>query len=75
MVVKLAGRVCKLYSTFSQLRRLCKQDSTAAALSWMLYELATHPEDIQKLRRGILDTVGPVEAPTYEDLKNMKFLQ
>ena len=41
----------------------------------MLYELATHPDDIQKLRREILATVGPVEAPTYEDLKNMRFLQ
>lgn len=63
------------YHFSTQLRRLCEQDTTACALSWTLYELSRHPEDVKKLRREILDIVGPVEAPTYGNLKQMKYLQ
>ena len=57
------------------LKRLYEQDTITSALSWTLHELATHPDVVQKLRREILDVVGPVEAPTFENLKNMKYLR
>lgn len=54
---------------------LAGRDTTACTLSWALYELARHPEAVAKLRREILDTVGPDRAPTYADLKNMSYLK
>lgn len=54
---------------------LAGRDTTASTLSWTFYELARHPEVVQKLRAEILETVGLERAPTYDDLKNMKYLQ
>ena len=51
------------------------RDTTASALSWVFYELARHPEITRKLRAEIIDTVGLDAAPTYHDLKGMKYLQ
>lgn len=54
---------------------LAGRDTTACTLSWTFYELAKHPEIFKKLRREILDCVGSQRAPTYDDLKSMKYLQ
>jgi len=54
---------------------LAGRDTTASTLSWTFYELARHPEVVQKLREEILETVGMTRAPTYKDLKSMKYLQ
>jgi cytochrome P450 len=51
------------------------RDTTGSALSWVFYELARHPKVVEKLRREIRDVVGLSEQPTYENLKNMKYLQ
>ncbi|KAL0935819.1 cytochrome p450 alkane hydroxylase [Colletotrichum truncatum] len=53
---------------------LAGRDTTAATLSWTLYELAHYPEIYSKLRNEVLATVGVTRAPTYEDLKSMKYL-
>ncbi|KAF8250772.1 cytochrome P450 [Wilcoxina mikolae CBS 423.85] len=54
---------------------LAGRDTTAGTLSWALFELAKRPDCVQRLRNEILDTVGPDAAPTYADLKGMKYLQ
>lgn len=54
---------------------LAARDTTAATLSWALYELSLQPELVEKLRTEILDTVGPSKVPSYTDLKDMKFVQ
>lgn len=54
---------------------LAGRDTTASTLSWTFYEMARHPESFKKLRQEIIDTIGLVNAPTYDDLKNMKYLQ
>jgi cytochrome P450 len=54
---------------------LAGRDTTASTLSWTFYELARHPEAFKKLRQEIIDTIGTVDAPTYDDLKGMKYLQ
>ena len=41
----------------------------------MILELSRHPNVVAKLRREILERLGPHGAPTYEDLKNMPYLQ
>lgn len=54
---------------------LAGRDTTAATLSWAIYELGRHPEVVQKLRAEILSVVGPDRTPTYADLKGMRYLQ
>ncbi|EXF74394.1 cytochrome P450 [Colletotrichum fioriniae PJ7] len=54
---------------------LAGRDTTAASLSWTLYELGRHPEVVRKLRAEIIEQVGLDREPTYADLKNMKYLQ
>jgi len=54
---------------------LAGRDTTAATLSWIFYELSQHPEIVQRLRREILESVGPTRPPTYSDLKSMRYLQ
>lgn len=54
---------------------LAGRDTTASSLSWTFYELARHPEIVKKLRDEIIETVGLERAPTYADLKSMKYLQ
>ncbi|KAK0612887.1 cytochrome P450 [Bombardia bombarda] len=53
---------------------LAGRDTAAATLSWTIYELARYPAVYRKLRRHVLDTVGPARAPTYEDIKSLTFL-
>ncbi|KAK8236960.1 putative cytochrome 52A4 [Phyllosticta capitalensis] len=54
---------------------LAGRDTTACTLSWLFYELSIHPVVVQKLRKEILEVVGPSAKPTYEHLKSMKYLQ
>ena len=53
---------------------LAGRDTTAATLSWTIYELSHYPRVYHKLRNEILAVVGPSRAPTYEDLKSMTYL-
>jgi hypothetical protein len=54
---------------------LAGRDTTASTLSWTFYELSRHPEVLEMLRTEIIEHVGLNRAPTYNDLKNMKYLQ
>lgn len=54
---------------------LAGRDTTACTLSWLFFELSNAPQCVAKLRTEIKDVVGLHRAPTYEDLKNMKYLQ
>lgn len=54
---------------------LAGRDTTACTLSWTIYELARHPEALEKLREEIIKQVGLDREPTYDDLKSMKYLQ
>ncbi|KIJ47965.1 hypothetical protein M422DRAFT_28506 [Sphaerobolus stellatus SS14] len=39
------------------------------------YCLAMHPEVVQRLRQEILDNLGFDKAPTYDDIREMKYLR
>ena len=54
---------------------LAGRDTTAGALSFTFKELSAHPEILRKLRKEILEKIGPSRPPTYEDLKSMPYLQ
>ncbi len=47
---------------------LAGRDTTAATLSWAVYELSHYPVAVARLRAEVLATVGPRRRPTYDDL-------
>jgi cytochrome P450 len=53
---------------------LAGRDTTAAALSWTMYDLARHPELVNKLLVEIMATVDLEDARTYRNLKDMIYL-
>lgn len=54
---------------------LAGRDTTAVTLSWLFYQLSRHPKVVRKLREEIINNVGRDRAPTYADLKSMRYLQ
>ncbi|KAI5918789.1 cytochrome P450 [Camillea tinctor] len=54
---------------------LAGRDTTAATLSWTFYELAACPDKVARLRAEVLEFVGKHGTPTYETVKNMKYLR
>lgn len=51
------------------------RDTTASLLSFGFYMLSQHPDILQRLRSEIVETVGLTKAPTYDELRNMKYLR
>lgn len=54
---------------------LAGRDTTAGTLSFTFQELSRNPRVVAKLRSEIINHVGLKRHPTYEDLKNMRYLQ
>jgi cytochrome P450 len=50
------------------------RDTTAATLSWTFFELSRRPDIYKMLRAEVLSSFGSSRLPTYEDLKNLKFM-
>jgi len=53
---------------------LAGRDTTAATLSWCFHELGHYPAVYAKLREEVLRVVGQHREPSYDDLKNLKYL-
>jgi len=49
-------------------------ETTAAVLTWALFELTKHPEKMVKVKAEIDEVLGD-RIPTYEDVKDMKYLR
>ncbi|KAL4254489.1 cytochrome P450 family protein [Abortiporus biennis] len=54
---------------------LAGRDTTATTLTFAIYELSKHPKVVQRLRQEILSIVGPTRRPTYDDIKDMRYLR
>ncbi|KAH7911458.1 cytochrome P450 [Hygrophoropsis aurantiaca] len=51
------------------------RDTTAGTLTFVVYFLATHPQVLARLREEILTKIGPTNRPTYDDIREMKYLR
>jgi cytochrome P450 len=49
-------------------------ETTAAVLTWALFELTKHPEQMAKVRAEIDSVLGD-RTPTYDDIKEMQYLR
>ncbi|KAL6711625.1 hypothetical protein ACN47E_004559 [Coniothyrium glycines] len=54
---------------------LAGRDTTACTLTWAIYHLSMDAAVTAKLRKEIIEHVGLQNEPTYENLKEMKYLQ
>ncbi|KAK0438221.1 cytochrome P450 [Armillaria borealis] len=50
------------------------RDTTASLLTFAVYMMCEHPEMATRLRSEIIEKVG-TRAPTYEDIRDMKYLR
>lgn len=50
------------------------RDTTAQALSWTFYYLASHPEVEERARQEISEVCG-MDDPAYDDIKSLPYLQ
>lgn len=48
---------------------------TAETLTLIIYMLAKHPGVLTRLREEVLQVVGSSRQPTYDDIRNMKYLR
>jgi cytochrome P450 len=48
---------------------------TASTLTFVIYLLAITPTVLARLREEVFSHVGTSKAPTYDDIREMKFLR
>ncbi|KIM86025.1 hypothetical protein PILCRDRAFT_816571 [Piloderma croceum F 1598] len=51
------------------------RDTTASTITFAIYLLATNSAVLARLREEILSKVGPSARPTYDDIRDMKYLR
>ena len=44
-------------------------------ITFAVFLLSLHPDVFQRLRGEVLEVVGPTERPTYENIREMKYLR
>ncbi|KAH7926998.1 cytochrome P450 [Leucogyrophana mollusca] len=51
------------------------RDTTAATLTFVVYLLCTHPHVLSRLREEVYTKIGPTSRPTYDSIREMKYLR
>ena len=54
---------------------LAGRDTTSCTLTFAVFALAEHPDVLARLRKEVLDVVGPNARPTYENVREMKYMR
>ncbi|KAF8960212.1 cytochrome P450 [Flammula alnicola] len=54
---------------------LAGRDTTTNSITFAIYMLAEHPDILKRLRQEILEKVGETRRPTFDDMKDMKYLR
>lgn len=54
---------------------LAGRDTTAATLTIVVYFLSQYPKVMERLRQEVLDHVGSTRRPTFDDIRDMKYLR
>ncbi|KAF8632403.1 hypothetical protein AX17_004844 [Amanita inopinata Kibby_2008] len=54
---------------------LAGRDTTTNTITYSLYMLAEHPKVLERLRKEVLEIVGESRRPTYDDMREMKYLR
>ncbi|KIM75713.1 hypothetical protein PILCRDRAFT_827008 [Piloderma croceum F 1598] len=51
------------------------RDTITATMTFMTYLLSQHPDVLARVRAEVLENVGPSAVPTYDNIRNMKYLR
>ncbi|KAJ7590401.1 cytochrome P450 [Mycena floridula] len=51
------------------------RDTTAATLTIAIYILSQRPDIVARLRHEMMEKVGPSKRPTYDDIRDMKYMR
>ncbi|KAI6039227.1 cytochrome P450 [Pisolithus marmoratus] len=51
------------------------RDTTASTLTSLIYMLSQHPDILKRLRAEVLSKVGSSRRPTYDDVREMKYMR
>ncbi len=54
---------------------LAGRDTTSCMLTFAVYALTQHPDVLARLRKEVLDVVGPTARPTYDNVREMKYMR
>ncbi|KAG5653281.1 hypothetical protein H0H81_001345 [Sphagnurus paluster] len=54
---------------------LAGRDTTTNSISYSIYMMAKYPKVLRRLRDEILSKLGSSRRPTYDDMKDMKYLR
>ncbi|KAJ7227719.1 cytochrome P450 [Mycena haematopus] len=54
---------------------LAGRDTTMHVMTMVIYFVSIHPDVCARLREEVLTHVGPSRRPTYDDIKDMKYLR
>ncbi|KAI1783314.1 cytochrome P450 [Ganoderma leucocontextum] len=54
---------------------LAGRDTTVCTLTFSAFTVAEHPAMLERLRKEMLDVVGPTRPPPYEDIREMKYMR
>ncbi|KAG0363629.1 cytochrome P450 [Gamsiella multidivaricata] len=52
---------------------LAGRDTTASLLSWTMWHLSQRPDIVAKLKKEVLEVIGPNAIPEYNDIKKLKY--
>ena len=73
--IMIAGRDTVRASLLLFGHRLIVCDKTAGTLTFVVYLLSTHPHVLARLREEITTKIGARNRPTYEAIRDMKYLR
>jgi hypothetical protein len=73
--ILLAGRDTVSFRFSGLVNWLTPGVQTANTITYAAYLLAEHPKVLERLRKEVLETVGETRRPTYDDVKNMKYMR
>ncbi|KAF8063490.1 cytochrome P450 monooxygenase CYP63 [Lyophyllum atratum] len=54
---------------------LAARDTTACVLTYITYFMAIYPHVAERLRAEVLEHCGPSAPPTYDQIKNLKYMR
>ncbi|KAF7306220.1 Cytochrome P450 monooxygenase CYP63 [Mycena indigotica] len=54
---------------------IASRDTTASLLTFVMYFFAMYPDVCSRLRQEVLAVIGPINSPSYETLRSMKYLR
>ena len=54
---------------------LAGRDTTSCTLTFAVYALSQHPEVLNRLRAEVLKVVGSARRPSYDDIREMKYMR